>query len=92
MKYQVNKVNLATALNSVPVLGGVAEETAEGDYGGEAREVDEDVRGDRLHGQRVFEVGQVAEIERGKSCNGPAAAVTFYLTQILSSHYYRQRD
>ena len=42
-----------------PVLGGVAEESAEGDDGGEARKVDEDVRGDRLHGQRVFEVGQV---------------------------------
>ena len=50
-----------------PVLGGVAEESAEGDYGGEAREVDEDVRGDRLHGQRVFEVGQVAETVKGEN-------------------------
>ena len=48
----------------MPVFSGVSEETAKGDDGGEARKVDEDVRGDRLHGQRVFEVGQVTRKRR----------------------------
>ncbi len=42
-----------------PVFRRVAEESAEGDDGGEAGEVDEEVGGDALHRKRVGEVGQV---------------------------------